>query len=466
MLVLWLMFEARKPENWAFMGFQQADSRSASEALPDDSGESVDTRFFPQLGRNQDELGGDQDTRESDTPESAEDGWAIADLSEQAGESIEVTLLGRTRRDFWKSVYQSLTSPQRQLLFIGMQQGRLRSRFVNPTDEPDWLALVDRFAEERAEYEQNILQAITALPPDETRKRELWTDILQQMQTSWASIEPALRQVPAGTTDAQADTLQELQTIFDEISLGLVEDDSLRSRLEEREAWYRQFERLRAFDLQNKLDNSAAPNVYQPVSFLQLFKQPDVYRGAPVQVRGKVYLAQYQVAQENPFGLVGYHVLWIRPEGTAESPIQVYALRMPEGFPSLPQGQSRVFDAATAEQVVVDGVFFKRVAYEGQDGFRLAPLVLTLEPTWIPQERREPVGDSVPSWPVMVAVCLGVAILAVGIAVFAMRFAAQQPKAGFRMPSSATEPDPATLARLMSEQDRGDRVDFDEEESS
>ena len=72
-----------------------------------------------------------------------------------------------------------------------------------------------------------------------------------------------------------------------------------------------------------------------PVSFVQLFSQPDAYRGRLVQVRGTARLGYHVASREQRFGIDGYDVVWLRPADGSNSPMAVYVRTLPAGFPQL-----------------------------------------------------------------------------------------------------------------------------------
>ena len=146
-----------------------------------------------------------------------------------------------------------------------------------------------------------------------------------------------------------------------------VEDDTLFLRPAERDCWLEIEERLRSADAAQLAGQSIGL-----VGYSQLFHDPDDYRGQVVAIRGSVRYASRG----------RYYALWIRPEGGPTSPIVVYVLELPPGFPKV------VSDAAgeltkLQEQVEVTGIFLKRGSYMAQDGPRTAPLIVARSPVWL-----------------------------------------------------------------------------------
>jgi hypothetical protein len=94
-------------------------------------------------------------------------------------------------------------------------------------------------------------------------------------------------------------------------------------------------------------------------------------------------MAYRVAAPANYLGVKEYCVYWIHPAGGPDSPIVVYALDTPPGFPRLGErrGDGRSM-GKLSEDVEVTGIFFKRCAYAGRGGTYTAPLLLANVPLW------------------------------------------------------------------------------------
>ena len=119
------------------------------------------------------------------------------------------------------------------------------------------------------------------------------------------------------------------------------------------------------------------PRARRNVSFVQLFRQPEVYRGHLVYLRGRARRAVWEQAPENQFGIQRYAFLVLQLDDHPMDPTLVYALELPEGFPTGPR---------IDEPVELVGFFYKRKAYLAQDTVRTAPLVLAKTLRWQPPE--------------------------------------------------------------------------------
>ena len=151
-------------------------------------------------------------------------------------------------------------------------------------------------------------------------------------------------------------------------------------RSAEHEAWFRSWE-LIEFQSAHGATNADAG---VPVTFVQLFSQPDAYRGRLVQVSGTAWLGYRVGSREQRFGIDGYHVVWLRPADAANSPIAVYLVSLPAGFPACAQRGPGSDGTVLREEITVTGVFFKRWLYGSQGGPNLAPLVLGRITQWTP----------------------------------------------------------------------------------
>lgn len=144
--------------------------------------------------------------------------------------------------------------------------------------------------------------------------------------------------------------------------------DNTYFRPAESSAWFGMFETLKQQDLKQLQGASLGE-----ITYAQLLKQPDVYRGKAVTVHGIVRREELENAPDNESAISAYHRLWIEPVGGSHWPIVVYALKLPEEFP---RG-----DKLNAS-VAVTGYFFKNWSYPWRDGLGIAPVVLANEIEW------------------------------------------------------------------------------------
>jgi len=214
---------------------------------------------------------------------------------------------------------------------------------------------------------------------------------------------------------------------------SVVDDTVFRSQ--ESQLW---FETLAA--LRDAPEDLVARRAIPLVGFTQLFRQPDQYRGRLVEVQGTVRRAHRIVSHPNDFQIEGYWRCWLFPDGTT-NPIVIYALEMPDSFPS---GMS------TRERVNFRGVFFKRWVYAADGGGMVAPLVLARAVEWHPQQTVNP-PSSFPSLPIILVVLAIVAVVAVVLARLAFQSShPDKSAAAYRDSSEAAATSRQTLSSIES----------------
>lgn len=109
------------------------------------------------------------------------------------------------------------------------------------------------------------------------------------------------------------------------------------------------------------------------VTFLQLFRQPEIYRAELVTITGTVHRIVPQEIPPNYVDLSGeYYQVWLQPENSAH-PVVVYALSLPEGL--------AIADEMN-EPAEVTGFFFKVWAYAAKEEPRTAPILLAKTLRW------------------------------------------------------------------------------------
>lgn len=160
--------------------------------------------------------------------------------------------------------------------------------------------------------------------------------------------------------------------------------DNTFFRASENDAWLAVLRAAAASSVGQLASQSLGPTAYAP-----LIKQPHVYRGKVITVRGRVVREEPFDAPENKDGIERYHRLIVAPEGGGQWPYVVYALNLPSSFP---RGDK------LREQVVIHGFFFKSWSYPSNEGgLELAPLVVAPGIDWTPGATRAPRRST---WPV------------------------------------------------------------------
>jgi len=210
-----------------------------------------------------------------------------------------------------------------------------------------------------------------------------------------ASAPDTFRFPPPGGSREKAGQQDESGSAAEAIDWSRVRDDDL-FRAAERDAWFSLFAILQQTDPTALRRQSVGR-----VTFIQLFRQSNEYRGKLVDLRGTLRRARLLPAPDNDLGIGEYYQLWLQPADNPRFPIVVYCLELPPGFPT---------GTAIEEDVQITGFFFKRWAYLATDTVRTAPVVLAGGVRWLP--RPEPVATWEPSVRNMLWVILGAALFA------------------------------------------------------
>ena len=198
--------------------------------------------------------------------------------------------------------------------------------------------------------------------------------------------------------------------------LEQIQDDSPFRRAE-RELWRRLLQVLHETaetELQKQSEG--------PVSYGQLFRQSGAYRGRLVTLRGQLRRAERVPMPSNPWGQQYYYQTWLQPVDQPANPIQIYCLELPEGFP---------LGLKIQEEVEVTGFYFKRVAYQAQDGLRTAPTVVAKTVRWFARPSLAPEPAPLTGAPLMVIL---VAVAGLGIATAVVLYYRSRPGGRFEVP--------------------------------
>ncbi len=146
------------------------------------------------------------------------------------------------------------------------------------------------------------------------------------------------------------------------------------------------------------------------VSFVQLFRQPEVYRGRLVHLRGRVRRVVWENAPQNQYGIRRYASLVFQMEDHPMDPTLVYALELPPGFPT---------GMEVNEPAELVGFFYKRKAYLAQDTLRTAPLVLARSLRWHPAQPAAQTEES--PWQILLWSAVAAAVVALVVVLVAWK---------------------------------------------
>jgi hypothetical protein len=175
-----------------------------------------------------------------------------------------------------------------------------------------------------------------------------------------------------------------------------VRDDTPWIRNDEIDAWLNLWSALAASS-----DAVIARSSVGEVGFVELFAQPQAYRGKLVTMRGAARQAVYLKAAKNEANIAGYYRVVLQPESGPDEPVFVYLLDLPAGFP---------LGERIRTEIAATGYFFKRMVYSAQDtgDLRRAPVIMARTLAW----QQSPSNLAEKNGPV-VGVLLGATALAI-----------------------------------------------------
>ena len=238
--------------------------------------------------------------------------------------------------------------------------------------------------------------------PEPDRMRKTQRDEDRRIETSrrepttldrGASINPRLLEV---VKDNTVNLLYEERGVYFRM-LQLAEETPL-SRQEEFAADFREERRLA-----NPRYAKRKLSEFQP--FVDLFQNPDEYRGRPVSLHGVLRKLTKFDPGKNSLGIDEAYEGWLYTDDAQSNPTVIV-------FTSKPQKLSVGGDLT--EEIRVTGYFLKMYGYEAQDVTRKAPLLLAGEVEWRPS----PEKYVVKSLPLETYLLVGFVVLLVGYAMW------------------------------------------------
>ncbi len=412
MLVVIAMQEAKNPKYYRI--FEKL--RQGEIALPSNEPD-VDTRLRPPESPEMDSELVAPIIRTSDTDSSSPDerNASLGNKATEESPSLSDPLdpLTEADHDAWSTVLEGLVDDQRDRLLIGLKTARDKKTLA-ADDRSDWL---DAVSAADILWQAYLARATQAIDQDDGKlteiERQSWRDVIAQLRTRWVEqAKPALdtvaRDQPVDEENRQI--LQRVQASLDGVFLDDIRDNTVH-RIQEKDAWFRLLEKLHRRSL-IELENDSVGTV----GFLSLYRQPAEYRGKLVTIQGSVRQGKHSPSPRNFYGIDGYSILWLKPTGS-NSPIVVYCLELPEGFPLAEADASRNEPAEMDELVEVTGYFFKRWAYRAQDSTRLAPLLLAKTLRWERPADSQTQASDLPTVSVWTMMLGGTLIFGVGFAV-------------------------------------------------
>jgi hypothetical protein len=191
-------------------------------------------------------------------------------------------------------------------------------------------------------------------------------------------------------------------------ALSKVTDDAKMRRDE----WPIEFDILRVLSETDPI--TIARTSIGRVSFIELSEQTKAYRGEVVTIAGRVRRATEVPAGVNDEGVLTFQEVAITPSDKPSEVVLLHCVDLPAGMP-----QGKGLD----EEVEVNAVVFKRLAYQGADGNWLSgPLLLARSMHWKPRPPAPPKAAPTPPDPLKLTLALvGAAVLAIALVAWAVR---------------------------------------------
>ena len=375
MLVLIGMNEARKPQNWSWMGFDRNGKQlKHSEKSGEGEGNVVvresqydapDTPEVISLSEPK-EMGEASYVNQSEQTDFL-DGSTAVDADEDSNEEelasssvfqkdLDV-LAAANRRDsktniyqpkFWKLLYSQLSLSERRLLF--RTTWNLRNARANDPDEHEQrgklVEKIDSFAQTQSE---DLLKKLSLLSTGSPTRINI-DEQLEGFRKQWDSLSAAFGSDELPTKTQLAD-VHALQTILDVAALDDIEDRTRSGRPTDAMAWLRIWETI--------FDPEFADQEFSTVTPFQLKAQPEFYRGKPVSLVGELRGIQV-IRTRNPLGIEVFYSIWMKHESSSIFPFNAYITELPSGI-ELEKDQA--FTSFENENVKIDGVFFKVRTY-------------------------------------------------------------------------------------------------------
>ncbi len=395
MAVLMLMTKVRNPDTWSWMW-----ALDGAESSPD---------------VNQPKPASALDTRPPAKPEQELSDVPVVGLDRAPPISLNLDQLPESIRtaqlDGWDSVLQSLDRSQHMLLRVVLWNSR-RNLKLDERQQAQWANVLKKLDDRWKDYHGRAL-LLVATDRDQLTddQKQVCLEVLELSKSTWEQQRESLTAAadPAEITVGQREQLTQLQRTLDQRALDLVRDNSVLLS-EENEAWFRLWERLTSDELAGSAPQPKA------ATYIQLFSQPNEYRGQLVKVHGLARMAYHARAVKNPFGIDGYYVFAVLPAEGGDNPLIVYCRDVPKGFPEIKDRDVDRQTTSLREEMHFTGYYFKRWAYQSRGGPNLAPLLIAKVTDWTPRTTLTTQADSPPQFGVFAMAIIGLALLATGFA--------------------------------------------------
>jgi len=188
--------------------------------------------------------------------------------------------------------------------------------------------------------------------------------------------------------------------------------DNSRFRNEETEAWFYVLGELQ------QLPGADLPPDETAITYAQLIRQPEVYRGRPVRVVGRVRRIETFRPAGNDLGIDQLYRLIIQLPGRQPWPLTIYSLDDPTAGDQ--RGEVDIPMRAA-------GYFFKNQSYRSQAGMGLTPIVLVKSIRVMPTETLSKVDEQPMDFSMVLVAAGAISALLVGFIVLRSRADSRRP---------------------------------------
>lgn len=387
MLVVALMFEARNPRNWDWLGFLETEPE-------------IETSYLSHLANPQ----------RDQSPESPSTGEKKTPLQNQPKPNDE-SELERAQKRFWDAAYKSLNLRQRVLLLEGLYLFR-NGQTLPESQASEWLRMIEEFSVSQDHFQSDIVAYISKLSERDEERGRL-SKLLFELKERWDRHFRVLEAIGnrEETTELSPELrkdLTSLQLTLDRSYLDFVKDNSLQSVKTDQPAMYRLLDILReGGDSMGVTQQKTESQDPEKVQFIQLYKETNRLRGRSIRFEGEIRGAYSMDLEPNYLGINKLYVFWVLING-AQNPTAVYTLNAPADF-VIPLDQLNDSDQMTIkEPVEVRGILFQKMVYAANDRQRIAPVVFASGVNWKPVIDSKDDPKEIPGLTGLIAICLSI----------------------------------------------------------
>ena len=433
--IIYAMIEAGKPENWAWMGFDdpaaqtdQKDQTSGDEiSIEGFEGQVYDvtgprepldssTVKFGEQESTGDESTGNETTEENSTALNTDQSGQANEGAAEEWQNFDLT--AANRKEFWRQVFRRLDRKERLTFYELVQAAANQQEF----EQDESIALtIKKIGLLRRSYHAKMLEAMVTISDQQAAQQISYSELLFELQQAWQhDIEPTLDVLLNNETlsEEQQSQAEWLAAMLQNTALEEIKDSTSGIRDVELPAWSEVTRRLSAATSGQLAEDSVGK-----VEMNQLMGQTSHYRNKVVSISGQLLLVrkiklQHRIAEANEV-----FEMWIAPLGKSVFPFCVYALELPENYDQVGTRTERV-----SMPVDVDGVMFKKMFYTTEDGeVNECPLILAKVPTIHYEPVQVAESTNLPVWVVATVASL-CCLIAIGISVVVFRNSAGRRK--------------------------------------